>query len=58
MKTKEPKAMREIHKIREEMYEEMRNMTTEERVRKIKREAEACKKEFGLKLPKRVLVKK
>jgi hypothetical protein len=58
MKIKETETMNELHKIREEMYEEMRNMTTEERVRKIKLEAEACKKEFGLKLPKRILVKK
>jgi hypothetical protein len=57
MNNKEPETMRELHRIREEMYEEMRNMTPEERVMKIKEEAEACKKEFGLKLPKRVLVK-
>jgi len=58
MEIKETETMKELHKIREEMYEEMRNMTSEERVRKIKHEAEVCKKEFGLKLPKRILVKK
>jgi hypothetical protein len=58
MNDREPEAMREIHKIREEMYEEMKNMSTRERVQKIKEEAEACKKEFGLKLPQRVLIRR
>ena len=57
MQIKETETMKELHKIREEMYEEMRNMTSVERVKKIKEEAESCKKKFGLKLPKRVLVK-
>lgn len=55
---KEPEAMREIHKIREQMYEEMKDMSPQERIRKIKEEAEEFKKEYGLKLPQRVLVKK
>lgn len=58
MSEKEPEAMREIHRIREEMYEEMKYMTPRERVNKIKEDAEACKKEFGLKLPQKVIVKK
>lgn len=58
MNEKEPESMREIHKIREEMYEEMRNMTSQERVKRIKEGAEACKKEFGLKLPQKVIVRK
>ncbi len=55
---KEPEAMREIHKIREQMYEEMKDMSPQERIRKIKEEAEEFKKEYGLKLPQRVLVKR
>ncbi len=66
-----PEFLREIHKIREEMYEEMRDMTSAERVKKnelprsklrgilsIKEEAEACKKEFGLALPQKIIIRK
>ena len=55
---KEPEVMRMLRKIREEMYEETKNLSNEDWVKKIKEEAEACKKEFGLKLPKREKVKK
>ena len=36
MKIEEPRAMREIHKIREEIYEETKNMSIEEKVKYIK----------------------
>ena len=36
VKIEEPRAMREIHKIREEIYEETKNMSIEEKVKYIK----------------------
>lgn len=56
MKYKEPEVMRILHEIREKQHEETKGLTSEERVRKINEQAEACKKEFGLKLPMRVKV--
>lgn len=53
MKYEEPEAMKEIHRIRYQMYEEMKDLSSEEFIKKIHEEAEACKKRFGLKLPKR-----
>lgn len=58
MRNKEPEVMIRLRKIREEMYEETKGLSNEEWVRKIKEEAEACKKEFGVKLPMRVKVTK
>lgn len=55
---KEPEAMREIHRIREEMHEEMKDLSPEDFIKKIHEDAEECKKMFGLKLPKRVIVEK
>lgn len=49
---KEPEAMREIHEIREKMQEEMKGMTTKERVEYIHRAAEEAKKKYGLKFKK------
>ena len=54
---KEPEVMRMLRKIREEMYEETKGLSNQEWVKRIKAEAEACKKEFGIKLPKRVKMK-
>ena len=56
MHDNEPEVMKMLRRIKEEIYEEIKDLTTEERVRKIKEEAEACKKEFGLNLPRRVKV--
>ena len=55
---KEPETMRILHEIREKQHEETKHLTPEQRARKINELAEACKKEFGLKLPMRVVVKK
>ena len=50
---KEPEVMRILHKIREKQHEETKDLTPEERAKRINEEAEVCKKEFGLKLPTR-----
>lgn len=54
---KEPKAMREIHEIRERMYEEMKNMTNEEKLEYIHKGAEEAKRKYGLKFRKPAHVK-
>ena len=57
MDSKEPEVMRMLRKIREEIHEDTKDLSDEEWVKRIKDEASACKKEFGLKLPKRIKVK-
>ena len=57
MNDREPEVMRTLRRIKEEIYDETKHLTSKERVKKIKEEAEACKKEFGLNLPRRVKVK-
>ena len=47
---KEPKAMREIHEIRERLYEEEKDLSTKELIEKIHKEAEECTKKYGLKV--------
>lgn len=49
---KEPKAMREIHQIRERLYEEEKHLSAEEKIAKIHREAEKAIKKYGLKFRK------
>ncbi len=44
----EPEAMREIHEIRERLYEEEKHLSRKEKVAKIRREAEEFKKKHGL----------
>lgn len=46
----EPRAMREIHEIREKLYEEMKNMTPGEYTARVNREAEELAKQYGLKM--------
>lgn len=50
MKIKEPKAMAEIHKIREKMYYETRGMTESEKRGYFNKKAENLKQKYGLKL--------
>lgn len=47
---KEPKAMQEIHHIREQLYEEEKHLSSEQKIAKIKHEAEEAVKKYGLKL--------
>lgn len=49
---KEPEAMREIHEIRERLYEEEKDLSPEEKIAKIHREAEEVIKKYGLRLKK------
>lgn len=44
--------MREIHKIREEIFEEMQRMTPEEWTEKVNRDGEEIAKRYGLKIQK------
>jgi len=46
----EPEAIKEIHDIREKIYEETKNMTPEERVRHAHYEAQKLIKQYKLKI--------
>ena len=46
----EPKAMREIHEIRERLYEEERDLSDKELIAKIHRESDECIKKYGLRI--------
>lgn len=46
----EPKAIKEIHEIREKIYEETKNMTSEERVKYAHCEAQKLLKQYSLKI--------
>ena len=46
----EPKALKEIHDIREKIYEETKNMTPEERVQHTRSEAQKLIKQYDLKI--------
>jgi hypothetical protein len=50
----EPKAMREIHEIREQIYEEIKNLTPEERVALVRRESQAMIDKHELKVKRLV----
>lgn len=52
---KEPKAMQEIHKIQEQLYEERRGLSDKEVIGKVRQEAEEVIKQYGLKFKKRIL---
>jgi 3-oxoacyl-[acyl-carrier-protein] synthase III len=52
--TNEPRAMREIHEIRERIYEETKNMTQEERAELTRRAAQEMIDKYGLKVKRRV----
>ena len=49
---KEPKAMREIHKIQEQLYEERRGLSDKEVIEKIRKEAEEVIEQYDLKFKK------
>ncbi|MCK4244371.1 MAG: hypothetical protein KAX20_01960 [Candidatus Omnitrophica bacterium] len=55
---KEPKSMEEIHKIREKLYEEEKDLTVEDLIAKIHREAEEVEKNTILNYEKLYLYKK
>ena len=46
----EPRALKEIHDIREKIYEETKNMTPEERVQHTSSEAQKLIKQYNLKI--------
>ena len=46
----EPRAMREIHEIRENIYEETKNMSSKERAALTRREAQEMIEKYGLKV--------
>ena len=48
--TNEPRALKEIHDIREKIYEETRNMTPEERAKHAHNEAQKLIKQYNLKV--------
>ncbi len=45
-----PETLKELHRIREQLYEEEKHLSPQERVAKIHRESEALLKEWGLTL--------
>jgi len=49
-KRQEPEFMRDLHRIREEMYEESKNLTAKQRVKKIHRETEEFLENQGYRL--------
>jgi shikimate kinase len=46
----EPKELKEIHDIREKIYEETKNMTSEERAKHAHYEAQKLLKQYNLKI--------
>jgi hypothetical protein len=46
----EPKSLKEIHNIREEIYEETKNMTPSERAQYANAQAQIIIKEYNLKI--------
>ncbi len=49
---RETEAVREIHEIRERLYEEEKNLTIAEKIAKIKREAKEFSEKYGLQFRK------
>jgi hypothetical protein len=50
MKIEESKTMREIHETQEKIYEEMKDLSSEERAKKINESAHEYIKKYGLKV--------
>lgn len=49
---REPKTMRELHRIRERLYEEQKDLSAKELLAKVHAEADAASKKLGLKFRK------
>ena len=47
---KEPEPMREIHQIQERLFEEEKDLSSVERIRKLHKEATEIMKEYGLRI--------
>jgi hypothetical protein len=47
---KEPKPMREIHRIQEGLFNREKNLSSRERIRKLHEEAKGIIKKYGLKI--------
>lgn len=47
---KEPKPMREIHQIQERIFDKEKNLSSRERIRKLRKEAAEVIKKYGLKI--------
>ena len=45
---RQPNAIKEINKIQETIYKEEKKLTSKERITKIKREADALRKKYGI----------
>ena len=52
---KEPDAMREIHKIRENLYKEEKELTVQELIAEIHKEAEEVRRKYNLKFRETLL---
>ena len=52
---KEPKAMQEIHRIQEQLYQERRGLSNREVITRVHKEAEEVKKKYGLRLKRRAI---
>jgi hypothetical protein len=47
---REPKPMREIHQIQERIFEKGKNLSSGQRIRKIRKETSAIIRKYGLKI--------
>ena len=54
MKNNEPRALREVHEIREKIYEETKNLSAEERAALTNKIGREVAEKFGLKIIQKV----
>ena len=54
MKNNEPQAMKEIHKIREQIYEETKNLSPEERAKGANITGKKLVEKYGLRVKQKV----
>ena len=52
---KEPKAMREIHKVKEELYKERKSLSAQQVIERTKESARKLREKYGLKSKKYIL---